>query len=149
LVKVTNASARVFTLDHSSAMAGNPAARRIEDTRSFRAAETAVRELLGFTELDFERRKASSLSPAATVLPFDRLPMAIPEVAGAAAARGATMISFRRLSEQLGIYPYDATRIREVLASDTSTHPTLPLYFVDGRSAAYHDPNPAHVREPR
>ena len=94
LVEVRNASARVITLDDSSVLAANPAARRIEETTSFDAAETAVRGLLGFTELDFERRKPSSLSPAATAPLFNQLRMAIPEVARAAAVRGASMISF-------------------------------------------------------
>jgi hypothetical protein len=100
LVELAERSANVYELPLTVIAAANPLAAALGDSTTFAEAEQIARDLLGWTELDEERAKATrvKLSPR---VPAD-LETALPQWEAEARARGVEYVTYRRLAEALG-----------------------------------------------
>jgi hypothetical protein len=126
LVSLTEASADIYVLSGSSALAGNRLAQVLQATESLAEAEAATLTLCGRSELDYERRKAETLR--------SRTPPRTPEMRrrlrdywSSSATRGITLATFRRLGEVMNLTSYDATLIRALAGSHV--HERLALCY--------------------
>ncbi|RZU52925.1 hypothetical protein EV385_4809 [Krasilnikovia cinnamomea] len=126
LVSLTDHSTDAFLTSSDSVLERNAIAQKLIATESFDQAEAITREICGRTELDHERRKSEMLAHRRTGDPSaEELRSRLREYREAAAARGADFVSFRRLTEVLGLHRYDPTRMR-ALVGDLAFH-ELPL----------------------
>lgn len=119
LVQVGDTSAEIWTISSSAAQELNGLARILATTRSFHEAEARAREFCGHTELDHERRKAARLAAEPSTEPATRseLQSRFARYRSAAAGRGATHVSFRRLTEVLGFRDYSPSRVRQLVGA--------------------------------
>jgi hypothetical protein len=126
LVHLTPASAEAYLLPSERLLDLNRVAQALQSSRSFAEAEAVTAALCGRTELDHERRKAHALAhnrPAEP--PAADLRRRFEEYRHAAADRGVDFVSFRRLTEILGMHRYQPPAIRKVVEDSAFEH--LPL----------------------
>lgn len=111
LVSLDGGSAEIYVLNASAAIASNQLAQELVTTNSMVEAEAATVAICGRSELDYERRKATTLlamkRPRATEM-RERLQSYWP----LATSRGITFATFRRLTEIMHLTTYDADLIR-------------------------------------
>ncbi len=103
-VPLTAEGPTVHQVDMAGAFADNRLAQAVADTTTLHAAEEHCRTICGTSEIDYERAKAQRRSeqrPTAAV-PHD-LPTQIKNFEQAAATRGITHTTVRRLAESLGL----------------------------------------------
>jgi hypothetical protein len=126
LVRLTPASAEAYVLPAARLLGLNRIARGLASTRSFAEAEAVTVALCGRTELDHERRKAHALDcgrPAQP--PAAELRERFGEYRRTAVARGVDFVSFRRLTEILGMRRYQPPALRQLIGDSALRH--LPL----------------------
>lgn len=101
-------------------------AQKLIGTGSFWQAEAITKEVCGRTELDHERRKAESRARNRREEPSaEELRNRLQEYFHGAVLRGATLVSFRRLTEVLEMHRYNPPAIRALIGS--LAIPNLPL----------------------
>jgi hypothetical protein len=111
LVSLDDGSSDVYVLDASAAVASNQLAQKLITTHSMTEAEAATVAICGRSELDYERRKATtlrSMSPPTAAEMRHRLQ----SYWSSSTARGITLATFRRLGEVMHLTSYDANLIR-------------------------------------
>ncbi len=115
LVPIDATSADLLVAESAAVFASNEVARALVDSRSFKEAENLTRRICGRTELDHERRKAEALARIPYEAPSaEELRVRISVHRLKAAARGTSLISFRRLGEVAGLRTYEPQLIRSV-----------------------------------
>lgn len=131
-VELTDDTPVVFRVDHARAFVHNKGAQAVHDTTTLDAAETAVHEVCGTSELDHERRKA-----AARRHPTHRQASAPDELIDAAqgycdsaASRGIDFVTFRRIAEVLELEAREASSLRRQLIARAPDRYTPPLWSV-------------------
>ena len=105
-------------------------ATRLHDTTTFAEAEQAMRQAIGWTELDYERRKVARLSSLRSEeheLPD--LESSLESFEAAAVERGTDFVTYRRLMEALGVVP-DIRELRARLLTLKPDRSTPPLWRV-------------------
>jgi hypothetical protein len=107
-------------------LAINNIAQKLVATQSLRDAEAITTSICGTTELDHERRKAHTLANHRPAEPnVNELQSRLDQYRHDAAHRGADLVTFRRLTETLGLHHYDPAIIRTLTGS--LAHQQLPL----------------------
>ena len=113
LVPLGAASADLLVASCGAILANNSVASSLAPTRSFAEAEQVTRAICGRTELDHERAKAAAAKhQVRDDPPSDEIRRRIEAYRSAAARRGADLVSFRRLTEAIGLHRYDPALIR-------------------------------------
>jgi hypothetical protein len=126
LVALHARSADAFLAAPDAVLGLNTVAQKLTDTQSLDQADTITREVCGHTELDHERRKAQALAHHRPPEPgAAELRARFQEYRRAAASRGADLVSFRRLTEVLGMRHYDPPSMRALIGD--FAFPDLPL----------------------
>jgi hypothetical protein len=119
-----------FLVSSTSARAINPLARALADCLSLNEASATTRRLCGWSELDYEQRKATGPAKRRpTEVEVDELARRVSLYAVDAVGRGVTIAPFRRISEAVGVRLYNANHLRRVLGD--AAHPWLPLALLD------------------
>ncbi|MFF5292606.1 DUF1152 domain-containing protein [Paractinoplanes globisporus] len=118
LVPLDAASADLLVADCHRVNSVSRVAQAVASSRTFEEAEQLTREVCRKTELDHERTKAAALLRT----PYDKpdvheIRSRIAAHRTKAAARGATLISLRRLTEIGGLRTYDPELIRRIVGS--------------------------------
>lgn len=125
-----------YLLPSESAAAMNPLAQALSTSASLGEASVTTQALCGRSELDYEHRKASGPAKDRPAEVDEReLASRVRSHSVAAVAHGATIATFRRLTDAIGVRIYDPAQIRRVLGG--AAHPRLPLAFLD-RHIAHH-----------
>ncbi|TJZ54425.1 DUF1152 domain-containing protein [Streptomyces piniterrae] len=134
-VPLTDESPVVYEADLDEALDRNRLARAILETESLHEVEEYSREICGFSEIDYERDKASWLSsqptqkldPAAVLHQLD-------EFEAGARDRGITHTTFRRLTEALGLGGRQRHDLRALLLSSRPGQYQAPLWRIPSRT---------------
>jgi hypothetical protein len=122
LVEVSSESANGYILGVEAALELNPLARQLRTTTSFGQAEAIATAVCGKTELSHERAKARLARSRTPTQPFSAT---LAEYKRRATDRGATITTFRRISEVLRLPGYNPSTIRGLLGR--AADPNLPL----------------------
>jgi hypothetical protein len=123
-VVLSDYTPEVHTLPARRILEINQIARELRPTRSLEAAEAVLRAAGRESEIDYERRKASSRDPSASTEPTPTLGTTallqqLAEIRDDAAGRGIDFLTLRGLAERLGL---PGTRLGD-LHAHLSTHP--------------------------
>ncbi|WP_199484766.1 DUF1152 domain-containing protein [Actinomadura craniellae] len=127
-VALTEHSSDVHRLALTRALAINTPAQALRHTTSLHQAEETMRTLCGFSEIDYERAKATRTPPAGpTAITKD-----IDDEARAyerdAAARGIDFLTFRRLAEVLNLSATMTGHLRAHLIATRPAHHLPPIW---------------------
>ncbi|WP_255970861.1 DUF1152 domain-containing protein [Streptomyces longispororuber] len=130
-VPLTDAGAIVHEADLDDTLQRNELARAILATRSLEEAEQHSREICGYSEIDYERNKASwlttqpeqKLDPEATLRQLDAFE-------ADARSRGITHTTFRRITEALGLHGSQRQYLRALLLSSRPKQYQAPLWHI-------------------
>ncbi|MCH0562970.1 DUF1152 domain-containing protein [Streptomyces sp. MUM 2J] len=135
-VPLTEEGPRVHEVDLDDALSRNNLARAITATTSLDEVEAHSREVCGFSEIDYERNKATWLKAqppvtldAAIVLP--RLDAFEAE----ARSRGVTHTTFRRLTEALNLNGSQRDPLRRLLINSRPEQHDTPLWRITAPDA--------------
>ncbi|MEU0806051.1 DUF1152 domain-containing protein [Streptomyces sp. NPDC005970] len=133
-VPLTDDGPTVHESDLGAAFESNRLASAVATTTSLAEAEQHSRDICGYSEIDYERDKATRLGtlPASAFDP-DAVLRRIDRFQAEARARGITHTTFRRLAEVLGISGAQRTELRDLLLK---THPdqyAAPLWRLTPR----------------
>ncbi|MBC8093864.1 MAG: DUF1152 domain-containing protein [Pseudonocardia sp.] len=132
LVSVSPASADVYEMPLSAAVALNPLAAALAQTRTLGEAEQVLKAEIGGNELDYERAKAARTPLPDHALGDDlEVRRSLHRHLSAARERGATLTSFRRLTEALGPYRFDPDAVRLLLGELGDPDLTVCHLFAD------------------
>lgn len=128
-VRLDDSCMQVWSCPASALAAASLLAPRLADTGTLAEAEQVIRQVCGFSEIDYERAKAARLTTA----PAGQVDLgALAERAGvfgaAAARRGADFVTFRRVSEAIGCPAGDYERLRADLVRRWPGRATVPLW---------------------
>jgi hypothetical protein len=116
LVSLTGESAGVYVLSVSTALAGNHLAKQLIPTHSMPEAESATLAICGRSELSYERQKAERLH-SMTAPTGAEMRRSLEDYWSSSAARGVTLVTFRRLGEVMKLTSYDSYLIRSLAGS--------------------------------
>lgn len=125
LVTVDGRSPVTHFIGVSAAMKINSIAQQLIGTSSLDEAERVVSSIRGKTELAHERRKASTTDRNEPVPGQAELAKRYAAYRERSIKRGATLLTFRRLGEVIGLREYKPDLIRSITGSDA--HPQLAL----------------------
>ncbi|MYT70022.1 DUF1152 domain-containing protein [Streptomyces sp. SID8367] len=130
-VPLTEESPVVHEADLDDTLQRNELARAILDTRSLDEAEQHSREICGYSEIDYERNKASWLTtqPEQKLDPADTLRQ-LDQFEADARGRGITHTTFRRITEALGLHGAQRQRLRALLLSSRPKQYQAPLWHI-------------------
>jgi len=145
LVPLTDEGPTVHQVDLTAAFAANRLAQALVDTTSLDEAEERCRALCGTSEIDHERTKAKRLSeqPPTDPAPND-LRTQVEDFEKAAATRGATHTTLRRVAEALNLSEEARHHLTELLPHDDSELPaSVRRVGILGVTAAGRPPAPA------
>jgi hypothetical protein len=129
-VPLTGDSSVVWSMP-SRVAAETAVATWLKEASSFAQAEALLKNKIGWTELDGERRKAGQLSTSAHVAtPHAPDPLAqVPAVEKESLSRGTDLLTFRRIAEALGT-PHRLAEIRDRLIATRPMQFLPPLWSV-------------------
>ncbi|MET8136522.1 DUF1152 domain-containing protein [Streptomyces sp. NPDC005251] len=130
-VPLTDEGPTVHEADLDEALTRNELARAILATETLTEAEQYSREVCGYSEIDYERTKASwlgsqqeqKLDPEATLRQLDQFETK-------ARDRGITHTTFRRITEALGLNGKQRQDLRALLLSSRPEQYSAPLWRV-------------------
>ncbi|WP_405655483.1 DUF1152 domain-containing protein [Streptomyces sp. NBC_01386] len=130
-VPLTDGGAIVHEADLDDTLQRNELARAILATVSLDDAEQRSREICGYSEIDYERNKASwlntqpeqKLDPEAMLHKLD-------EFEAGARDRGVTHTTFRRITEALGLHGAQRQALRALLLSSRPEQYQAPLWHI-------------------
>ncbi|WP_433858478.1 DUF1152 domain-containing protein [Streptomyces kronopolitis] len=132
-VPLTDEGPVVYEVDLDEALNRSQLARAILDTENLHQVEQHSREICGFSEIDYERNKASwlgsrapqELDPAAVLHQLD-------EYEADARSRGVTHTTFGRLTEASGLGDHQRKDLRELLLRRRPEQYEAPLWRIGG-----------------
>ncbi|MFD9223740.1 DUF1152 domain-containing protein [Streptomyces sp. NPDC060064] len=130
-VPLTDEAPTVHEADLDDALNRNALARAILATETLDEAEQHSREVCGYSEIDYERNKASwlgtqpeqRLDPETTLHQLDRFE-------AEARSRGVTHTTFRRITEALGLGGKQRQDLRALLLSSRPEQYAAPLWHI-------------------
>ena len=130
-VPLTDAGPTVHHVDLGDAFHANLLACAVVTTTSLDQAEQHSREVCGYSEIDYERTKATWLGTATPrrLDPVETL-VRLDEFEAGARARGATHTTFRRLTEALGISGTQREELRRLLVTSRPEQYEAPLWRI-------------------
>lgn len=125
LVEVDDQSATIYVVQSSELLSANKIARELTAVRSLAEAEQVTVAISGRSELTHERRKA--LAGASRPEPAERAELASRYASYRlkASNRGVSLLTFRRLTEVIGLHEYEPTLIRAIVGANA--HPQLAI----------------------
>jgi hypothetical protein len=135
VVKLTDRSAGVSTLPLSAALAVNALASSLGQTTGLDDAEDVARTICGFSEIDYERRKAERPTPAGPHRITRATEDAVDTFEHDAAARGIDFVTFRRIAEATALDPGSAADLRAHLVATRPDHLAWPLWSLRSLAA--------------
>ncbi|QDY81103.1 DUF1152 domain-containing protein [Streptomyces qinzhouensis] len=130
-IPLTDESPTVHEVDMDAAFTRNILAHAITATTTLTAAEALSREICGFSEIDYERDKATRL-PTTPLKPLDP-ESTLTRVAAyehKARARGATHTTFRHLTETLSLPGTQRDTLKSLLLTHHPEQYTPPLWHI-------------------
>ncbi|MFE9397157.1 DUF1152 domain-containing protein [Streptomyces flavidovirens] len=130
-VPLTHEGPTIHEADLDEALNRNQLARAILATESLAEAEQHSREICGYSEIDYERNKATwlgsrpeqDLSPETTLRQLDRFE-------AEARGQGITHTTFRRITEALGLNGTQRQDLRALLLSTRPEQYQAPLWHI-------------------
>ncbi|MGY5132575.1 DUF1152 domain-containing protein [Streptomyces nigrescens] len=130
-VPLTDEGPTVHEADLDEALNRNQLARAILATENLHQVEQHSREICGFSEIDYERNKASWLGnqPAQRLDPEAVLHQ-LDEFEADARGRGITHTTFRRLTEAFGLSGNQRQELRALLLSIRPEQYEVPLWHI-------------------
>ena len=130
-VPLTDEGPLVHQADLDEALNRNQLARAILATENLHEVEQYSREICGFSEIDYERNKASWLGsqPAQKLDPKTVLRQ-LDEFQTDARGRGITHTTFRRLTEAFGLSGSQRQDLRELLLNSRPEQYQAPLWHI-------------------
>ncbi|MET9517301.1 DUF1152 domain-containing protein [Streptomyces sp. NPDC002994] len=134
-VPLTDEGPTIHEADLDDALNRNQLARAILATESLAEAEQQSREICGYSEIDYERAKATrlasqpeqELSPETTLRQLDRFE-------AEAHDRGITHTTFRRITEALGLNSTQRQDLRALLLSSRPEQYQAPLWHIPAKA---------------
>jgi hypothetical protein len=128
-VPLTNEGPTIHEADLDEALNRNQLARAILATTSLEEVEQHSREICGYSEIDYERNKATWLSnqPPAQFDP-DAVLARLDQFEAEARSRGITHTTFRRITEALGLNGSQRQDLRDLLITSRPDQYTAPLW---------------------
>ncbi len=126
-VQLTDNSPNVYRIDLAEALTTSTPAREVRDASSLGEAETIIRQICGFSEIDYERAKVARGHYTHQRAMIANLENKAHTYEQNAAARGIDYLTFRRLAEVLEL-PYamiDQLRSRLIAARPDQHAPPL------------------------
>ncbi|SEG83206.1 hypothetical protein SAMN04489712_115170 [Thermomonospora echinospora] len=127
-VTLTDHSPNAYRLTLAQALSINTPARAIQHTTSLDQAEEITRTLCGFSEIDYERAKATRNRPATHTTITEDLDRKARAYERDAAARGIDFLTFRRLAEVLGLSATVTGHLRTHLIATRPAHYLPPIW---------------------
>lgn len=130
-VPLTDEGATVHEVDLDDAVSRNNLARAIMTTAALDEAEAYSREICGFSEIDYERNKATWLTgqPPTKLEPDDVL-LRLDRFQREAQARGVTHTTFRHITEALNLSGSQREELRQLLISSRPEQYAAPLWRI-------------------
>jgi hypothetical protein len=130
-VPLTDESPTVHEADLDDALNRNQLARAILATETLEEAEQHSREICGYSEIDYERNKASWLGsqPEQKLDPETSLRQ-LDQFEAEARTRGITHTTFRRITEALGLNGKQRQDLRALLLSNRPEQYQAPLWHI-------------------
>ncbi|MER7923887.1 DUF1152 domain-containing protein [Streptomyces sp. NPDC096057] len=128
-ISLTDESPAVHMVDLDEALSRNELARAIMATTTLDEVERLSREVCGFSEIDYERNKATWLKdqPAEEFDPGTVLSQ-LERFENEARSRGVTHTTFRRLAEALGLPGSQREALRSLLLETAPEQYAAPLW---------------------
>ncbi|MGX1852973.1 DUF1152 domain-containing protein [Streptomyces sp. NPDC055299] len=134
-VPLTDEGSLVHEADLDEALNRNQLARAILATENLHQAEQHSREICGFSEIDYERNKASWLGNQPTLkLDPEAVDHQLDEFETDARVRGITHTTFRRLTEAFGLSGNQRQDLRALLLSTRPEQYQAPLWHIPSGS---------------
>jgi hypothetical protein len=130
VVDLTDQSPNVYRLTLSDALAINQLAAHLTGTSSLPEAEDITRSICGFSEIDYERAKASRLTHNRPGRITSRTDDDVRAFEADAANRGIDFVTFRRIAEATSLGPTAAADLRRHLVTARPDHDAWPLWAV-------------------
>ncbi|MFK0264312.1 DUF1152 domain-containing protein [Streptomyces angustmyceticus] len=130
-VPLTDDGSVVYEADLDEALNHNQLARAILATENLHQVEQHSREICGFSEIDYERNKASWLGNQ----PVQKLDLGavlhrLDEFESGARSRGVSHTTFRRLTEAFGLSGNQRQELRALLLSSRPEQYQAPLWYI-------------------
>jgi hypothetical protein len=125
LVTVDDRSPVLHIIEAGAVTKINNIAQQLADTSSLDAAERVAASIRGKTELAHERRKASTTDRTEPTPARAELTRRYAAYRERSKNRGATLLTFRRLGEVIGLHDYQPDLVRTIAGADA--HPQLAL----------------------
>lgn len=137
-VTLTEHSAHVYWLPFAEVRAGSLLVPALERSRSLEEAETITRQVVGHSEIDYERQKTARRASKTVRMNADpaEFDQAIYQVEEAACERGTEFVTFRRVAEALNVSATTAGQIRAHLIASRPDRYAPPLWSVGARHSA-------------
>ncbi|MER6136747.1 DUF1152 domain-containing protein [Streptomyces sp. NPDC001815] len=128
-VALTDEGPTVHVVDLDEAVSRNQLARAIMATETLDEAEAHSREICGYSEIDYERNKATWLKDQP---PTDLVPQTVlarlDQFEDEARSRGVTHTTFRHLTEALNLNGSQREDLRQLLINNRHQQYTAPLW---------------------
>ncbi|MGW1056079.1 DUF1152 domain-containing protein [Streptomyces sp. NPDC002521] len=130
-VPLTDEGPTVHEVDLDQALSRNQLARSILTTTTLDEVEAYSREVCGFSEIDYERNKASWLKdqPSVPMDPEAILPQ-LDQFEAEARSRGVTHTTFRHITEALNLNGNQRHDLRELLLNSRPEQYDAPLWRI-------------------
>ncbi|MBT2510825.1 DUF1152 domain-containing protein [Streptomyces sp. ISL-98] len=130
-VPLTDEGPTVHEADLDTALNRNELARAVLATESLDAAEQHSREVCGYSEIDYERKKASRLgNKLEQQLDAEATLRQLDQFQAKARSRGITHTTFRRITEALGLNGSQRQDLRDLLLNRRSEQYAAPLWRI-------------------
>ncbi|MEU6736417.1 DUF1152 domain-containing protein [Streptomyces physcomitrii] len=135
LVPLTDESPTVHEGDLGEALERNVLARALLRTSTLDEAEALSREVCGYSEIDYERDKATRLKDRpGTALACEAVLPRLDEFEEQARSRGVTHTTFRHLTEALRLHGSQRGDLRRFLIGIRPHRYTAPLWHIPHRA---------------
>ncbi|MFF8032463.1 DUF1152 domain-containing protein [Streptomyces sp. NPDC016626] len=130
-VPLTDEGPRVHAVDLDEALNRNNLARVIAATTTLDEVEAHSREVCGFSEIDYERNKATWLKDQAPMtLDAEAVLHQLGQFESEARARGVTHTTFRHLTEVLNLSGSQRSDLRQLLLARRPEQYVAPLWRI-------------------
>ncbi|MFJ3667642.1 DUF1152 domain-containing protein [Streptomyces sp. NPDC090106] len=135
-VPLTDEGPKVHEVDMDEALSRNQLARAIMTTATLDEVEAYSREICGYSEIDYERNKATWLSEQPLVkLDPDAVLAELDTFEAEAGSRGVTHTTFRHLTEALNLNGNQRQDLRELLINSRPEQYDAPLWRITTQPA--------------
>lgn len=132
IVDLTQSSSKLYRCNHADVLRQNSVAKAVMPSATLSDAERRLSAAIGFTELAYERSRATMRTQSSADSAFD-LTTALPRVRkylADAAVRGITHVTFRRLAEIGQASADDMATLRHALISESPEQCVAELWAV-------------------